>query len=825
MRKKFLSFLIAALMMAAVIVPVAAVDHEKSTVMAFDNHDGTVYQASSDYKYLDPIPLLVIIISFDANGNGVNDYDPSNPTKLHNDKTSPLYGEQWSYSLDSEWYNRLFAETSSMKAFYKEATEDHFWFYPAEETYVDETKGGTENDGIVQVVVPHKHPFAKTGNQGSEDSASRAAALNEASKYVDFSKFDKDGNGVLTYNELALAFVCAGGEYSAAKADGINNRSYFSVHAHYTSFGGVSTDGVKVGSGGFVRVGEYQALSEDEEGIILAIGCMAHELGHFIGAPDLYDTTDGGKWEYAGSMSLMSSGSWNSFEKVRGNGAAYIDPWNMIELGLYDYETITEDGYYTLYNRQAEQPYNIYKILTPDPNEYYLIENRYSSSENTQFDNIGESNMGIVIWHIDEGIYRSYGNGINSSGRNHDPGVAVMGSSGLSAKASGFKFVPNSPNGLSYTFNSGNSSYVFPISGTSYTRLKGDDAAAFQIIIKVESELGSEMRIKVEGCANVGPTVVAESGEITESSAVLKGRIISLNGGDCTSCGFIVSKYADPTKENGTFIECELNEDGTFSATFEGLDSNTKYFYKVFAEGSKGSSYKIYNYYTKTPKIVRTGYYVVYLYKNMTETERSYEVKVKPGELLSYKFPMNKKGYVFAGWYKDADFTERYDMSFTQQECEDFVLYAKWVKESDAATLKLVGADSKYLLFGISVGDFFPSVVPNEKAGYVFKGWYTDSDYQNEFDFDSAVDKAGEITLYAKWAKEGEEETTTSETTTETTTMAVTEEQTTTEAVTEKNQQEQKTNPAAIILLVVGAVVIVCAIAIVILRAVKKKKQ
>ena len=826
MKIKIISFGISVMIVLTIcIMPIAAGYNHPDTITFYDNNEPSEAQYVDDNDFLDPIPLLIIVISFDANNNGVNDYDPSNPTKLHADKKDPMYGEQWSYSKDSEWYNRAFADKGSLKAFYEEVTEGNFWFYPAEETYVDEEKGGVENDGIVQVVVPYKHPYAKTGNQGSEDAASRNAALIEASKYVDFASFDKDGNKVLTYDELAVLFVCAGGEYSAAKADGIDNRSYFSVHAHFVGSGSTTINGVSVCRNGFVRVGEYQAKDDEGNGIILAVGCLAHELGHFIGAPDLYDTTDNGKWEYAGSMSLMSSGSWNSYNSVRGNGAAYMDPWDMVYLGLYDCEVISEDGEYTLYNRQADQPYNIYKIFTPNPNEYYMIENRYSDREQTQFDNIGEPNMGIVVWHIDESI-ATRGYNVNSSGQGHDPGVAVMGTAGLSAKTSGFKFIPNSPNGVSYTFNSSNSSYEFPISGTSYTKLKGDEAAAFQIIIKVESELGSAMTIKVEGCTNVGPTVIAEVGEITESSAVLNGKIVSLNGGEFTGCGFIVSKYADPTEYNGTFVDCTLNEDGTFSATVEGLEANTKYFYKVFAVSSKGESHKIYSYYTLTPKVIRTTYFVVYMYKGLSDTERAYEKKVKPGETLTYQFPMQKKGYVFAGWYRDPEFTERYDMSFTQEECEDFVLYAKWVKESEAATLKLVGAESKFMYFGTNVGGTFAPITPVEKAGYVFAGWYTDAEFTSEFDFETTIDKAGTFTLYAKWVKEGAEETETTTIETETT-ASDTESVVTTESNTETQKQEEQKpmDPATTIVIIVAAVVIVCAVALVILRAVKKKKQ
>lgn len=57
---------------------------------------------------LSPIPLLVIKISFDANGNGKNDFDQSDSKRLFNDKTSPYYGEQWCDSSDKYWADILF---------------------------------------------------------------------------------------------------------------------------------------------------------------------------------------------------------------------------------------------------------------------------------------------------------------------------------------------------------------------------------------------------------------------------------------------------------------------------------------------------------------------------------------------------------------------------------------------------------------------------------------------------------------------------------------------------------------------------------------------
>ena len=94
-------------------------------------------------------------------------------------------------------------------------------------------------------------------------------------------------------------------------------------------------------------------------------------------------------------------------------------------------------------------------------------------------------------------------------------------------------------------------------------------------------------------------------------------------------------------------------------------------------------------------------------------------------------------------------------MGFTQTVCEDFTLYAKWVETGMAASLKLVGAESKYKLFACEIGDSFDAPVPAEKAGYKFVGWYSDEELTLPYDFGQTVDEAGEITIYAKWESDG----------------------------------------------------------------------
>lgn len=756
------SLLLALTMIVAFTPAIFAADTGKSS---------TLTELPSETFSLSPIPLLILKVSFDANGNGKNDFDVANGSALYANKDSELYGEQWCYSSDKYWYDTFFSDDkSSMKTYYKEVSNGNFYFYPVEETYASAASDGVVNDGVVEVVIPYKHPMASTGSESNEDAVSRMAALEAATKYIDFAKYDKNGDGYISYTELAIVFVCGGYEYSFTRSRPCDKMA-FGVWAHQTSGSGIKTNGVTVGRT-FLRVGEY--LTDTQP---ITMGTVAHELGHHIGAPDLYDenkTSSSSNWSYAGDVSLMASGSWNNISgKQRGSSPSYMDPYNAIECGLLPVTEVYEDGEYTMYSRHSSKgEYNILKIRTANPKEYYLVENRYHEECDTQFDAIASTNRAIMIWHIDENI--ASGSGVNTSGKGHDPGVVPMGVSGLSASNCGFKYLDNSLDGRSYTFESNSSKYRFPISGTSYTSVTAEEASTFAIKITVKegSYAGDEMVISVSVNAKLAPEFSVSTEEKLTTALSFKGKITNLFGGDVTSVKAIISKKTAATEADGIVKTITPDSNGDFKFTFDGLDTNTKYFCKVIVEGKNGAREKTYTAFTMPEKKEHTDYYEIFLYKGLTAVEKRNRVKVKPGETFKYTFPMEKRGYDFCGWYTDPEFTTRYDMGFTQTVCEDFTLYAKWVETGNTASLKLVGAESKYLLFACEIGDSFDAPVPAEKAGYKFIGWYADESLTVPYDFGQKVEEAGEITIYAKWESTGEEkpETTTETKITETTT-------------------------------------------------------
>ncbi|MFC0029353.1 immune inhibitor A domain-containing protein [Micromonospora chaiyaphumensis] len=91
--------------------------------------------------------------------------------------------------------------------------------------------------------------------------------------------------------------------------------------------------GVQIGDTG-MWIRDY--TTEPENG---GLGVFAHEYGHDLGLPDLYDTAGGDNG--VGFWSLMSSGSWLSHGTDDiGSTPGYMDPWSKLFLGWLNHSTV-----------------------------------------------------------------------------------------------------------------------------------------------------------------------------------------------------------------------------------------------------------------------------------------------------------------------------------------------------------------------------------------------------------------------------------------------------------------------------------------------------
>ncbi|MGX2996964.1 immune inhibitor A domain-containing protein [Streptomyces sp. JNUCC 64] len=151
--------------------------------------------------------------------------------------------------------------------------------------------------------------------------------------------FDQDGNfnepdGYIDHFQL----VHAGEDESAGGgAEGPNaiwaHRWYaYGSDAGRTGPADNRSGGAQIGDTG-VWVGDYTVQPENG-----GLGVFAHEYGHDLGLPDLYDTSGGGE-NSTGYWSLMSSGSWlGRGEQSIGDLPGDMTAWDKLKLGWLDYD-------------------------------------------------------------------------------------------------------------------------------------------------------------------------------------------------------------------------------------------------------------------------------------------------------------------------------------------------------------------------------------------------------------------------------------------------------------------------------------------------------
>ena len=142
---------------------------------------------------------------------------------------------------------------------------------------------------------------------------------------------------------------------------------------------------------------------------------IAHELGHVLGLPDLYDRSQGLEPEYrrwvVGCWSLMAAGSWGCGVDNRDgwDRPTHLGPWEKARLGWLDHlEEVGSvlDGEYTLAPVRSSR--HVLKVplesgAAGGQNEYLLLE--YRTKEG--FD-VNLPASGVLVYHIDPKIGGNY---------------------------------------------------------------------------------------------------------------------------------------------------------------------------------------------------------------------------------------------------------------------------------------------------------------------------------------------------------------------------------------------------------------------------------
>lgn len=298
--------------------------------------------------------------------------------------TTPRYGK-------SEFDTSYFTADNSLATFYREQSRGVFsvsagpagvvnWvtlsrehdYYGADDPADPENKDVNVDDLVPEVV----------------------AALNRAG--FDFAPYD--GNGDCYVDTLAVIYQGTG-QYESENSNDI-----------WPSQGDVPPveTASDCPSGGKIKVSKTAYQNEvSKSGEIATFATYAHEFGHALGLPDLYDTTY--QSEGVGNWSLMASG-----DSRNGDGKPIgLDPWSKFFLGWITPTPVT--------NRLADvtiEPVlssgKVYQMGTGTPysGEYFLVENRAKTGYDANL-----QGGGLMIWHIDGELTKARrgGNAVNNS--------------------------------------------------------------------------------------------------------------------------------------------------------------------------------------------------------------------------------------------------------------------------------------------------------------------------------------------------------------------------------------------------------------------------
>lgn len=260
-------------------------------------------------------------------------------------------------------------------------------------TYFDINSYGTctlESVIVGWVLMPKSEAYYADGRMGLSDVFPEA--LMDALDALDVNGFqwdglDEDQDG--TIDTVTLIHSGYGAEWGRTDEHGqtMHNRIWSHQWSLPSSQRWTSSTGIHVN-----RYITCPGLWDTRGSDIGHIGVIVHELGHYLGLPDLYGSgsaTDTGIGVYG-----VMANAWG-YDDTQHN-PPHMCPWSKVRLGWSHPIMITQDGDVDV--KASSIADEIYRInLGTSGSEYLLIENRQPHS----FDNVLPGG-GLAIWHIDE---------------------------------------------------------------------------------------------------------------------------------------------------------------------------------------------------------------------------------------------------------------------------------------------------------------------------------------------------------------------------------------------------------------------------------------
>ncbi len=471
----------------------------------------------------------------------------------------------------SDFNTLLFGrDNSSMKDYYGEVSYGVF--------SVSAGPGGV----VGWYTASNTHDYYGTNDPWGYDSkpgtlVREAVAAADAAGF-NFAPYDQDGDCYV--DVVTIVHQGTGEEAGGPSTDIWSHRwDLNSAYSYGYSNSGEYTTNDTCPSGGYIKVNDYviqpETLTSYLGGGQQTMGVFAHEYGHALGLPDLYDTD--GSSEGIGDWSIMAGGSWNYVSRP-GDRPAHMDAWSKYYLG---WVTPTEVSG-TLTNEsitQAATTAVAYKLLsgTSTSGEYFLVENRQLAG----FDE-GLPGAGLLIWHIDGNTISSKmsSNTVNDSEcylpsncSSSHYGVALVQADNLWELEKG---TDRGDSGDPYSTSSGN---------ISFTSSSSPNSNLYS---------GTTSGVSVTDISASGSTMTAT---LTVSSLPTIA-VTNPNGWNVWYVGTARTIRWTYTGDTGAYVKIELYKGGVFNRTITsftsiGSSGNGYYNWWVPMTQTPGSDYKI----------------------------------------------------------------------------------------------------------------------------------------------------------------------------------------------------------------------------------------
>ncbi|WP_432501518.1 immune inhibitor A domain-containing protein [Kineococcus arenarius] len=343
----------------------------------------------AQYGLQDSDRLLTFLVEF---GDQVDPRFPQAPAgPLHNDVPEPDRSADnstlWAADFDRAHYQDMFFGESgeSFKGAYEEMSSGRYtvtgdvsdWVrVPHNEASYGETESQVDMTRFIQDSADAW--YAAERAKGRTDAQVR----DYLASFDEWDRYDYDGDGDFDEPDGYIDHFQAvhAGEDESAGAPS------WAIWAHRWAVGqaGRGTTGPEFNRFGGVQIGDTgfwirDYTTEPENG---GVGVFAHEYGHDLGLPDLYDTSGGENG--TGFWTLMSSGSWLGHGgDAIGTTPNHMGAWEKLQLGWLDHE-VARAGTRSTHNlgpaEHATKRAQALVVELPDDaagnSRFYIAENR-----------------------------------------------------------------------------------------------------------------------------------------------------------------------------------------------------------------------------------------------------------------------------------------------------------------------------------------------------------------------------------------------------------------------------------------------------------------